>query len=866
MSSQNVTAADGSMRFFASTLAAWLLTALMAAAPAMAQDEEARPGIAGGAARDCTGLSTAPSTAAPRIPVARSGSVSAYEITSQSDLLSGNFADGQLHDFMLENDRIAVVVSRIGHVVHYAESGGNIIDAGSSMDRYDAVREFYTYFDDSWPRQAVYSSLQIVDDGSTGGPAVIRATGVDSDDPSIDVVTDYSLEVDVDHVIVTSTLTNRGSSAIVDFELGDCYTWGECQPFAPWHGFDIIGTTTASPWLAGTAETISYGYAGFYGDVWGPHGSSWSDMNATAATLGAGSSFSYSRAFVVGGSDISSVATLIHEILGQPRGSVNCTVLDKTTTQPIAGTVIRAFNDLGDIYLLMESDAAGEAGTTLPPGTWQLTAAAESYVPSSVWVVVPDGGAIDHDFLLVPEGIISPEIPAARPPRGDTLTVIQRPLVNIPALVVEGDVLTIDCIAAPGTTGWSAVLQHNAIEIPLTVQNTAYDPSTLWWEITCVVPQVPLYELYDLRVTADGEIKDVTRNAVKVIPEFKEDYYFIHITDTHLPTHMYYTEPGAENDTSEEVDLLEVMADIELINPEFVLLTGDFINEGELEDFLNWRVYTRGQALLSRFPVPVFLTAGNHDIGGWDATPPPDGTARRDWWRFFGWQRLDDPPPGAPWYTQNYSFDYGSVHYAGLEAYDNYDGWRYEIYGGESFTPGQIQWLNDDLAAASGSAAQVLFYHYDFQHELDLNALGVELALWGHVHKNKGSINTQPYDLATNRVCDGKRSYRLIQVSGGIVQPTETIYAGSSGQNLTIDFTPANNGTHDDVTAVITNDQDQRFEHGLIKFVMPTGYGSAQVTGGTLLQIDETGDFAIYYVSVDILSLSTVTVNLQLSP
>ncbi|RPJ49386.1 MAG: hypothetical protein EHM19_00330, partial [Candidatus Latescibacterota bacterium] len=41
---------------------------------------------------------------------------------------------------------------------------------------------------------------------------------------------------------------------------------------------------------------------------------------------------------------------------------------------------------------------------------------------------------------------------------GDTLTVIQRPLVNVPALVRPGDTLTIECEAAPGTTGWAASL------------------------------------------------------------------------------------------------------------------------------------------------------------------------------------------------------------------------------------------------------------------------------------------------------------------------------------------------------------------------------------------------------------------------
>jgi len=450
-------------------------------------------------------------------------------------------------------------------------------------------------------------------------------------------------------------------------------------------------------------------------------------------------------------------------------------------------------------------------------------------------------------------------------PIGDTLTVIQRPLINIPALVTSGDVLTIECDAGPGTTGWAAELIHDQVHVPLGILSSTYDASTLWWTLSAQVPSVSLHELYDLRVTADGGIEDVTWDAVHVIPEFKDDYYFILVTDPHLPTHLYNYQSGAEDDSSEVIDLREVIADVNIINPEFVLLTGDLINEGELEDYLGWRVYTRSQALLREFDVPVFLTAGNHDVGGWSDTPPSDGTARRDWWRFFGWKRLNDPPAGAPWYTQNYSFDYGPVHYIGLEAYINYDGWRSYIYGGESFTSGQLDWLDDEMASSSGSAAQVLFYHMDFADQINLNALGAEMALWGHIHRDEGSIYSQPYDLATNNVCDGERAYRLIRVSSGALQPRPTLSAGSSGSKLEVEYVPANDGGHDEVTAEITNDFSESFEHAQLKFRMPGGAIGAQVTGGTLVQVDDSDSMDVYYVAVDIQSNSfqQVTVTLD---
>ncbi len=448
---------------------------------------------------------------------------------------------------------------------------------------------------------------------------------------------------------------------------------------------------------------------------------------------------------------------------------------------------------------------------------------------------------------------------------GDTLTVIQRPLLNIPAIVTVGDTLAIKCEAAPGTSGWAAELVKDGLEVPMSVLSSTYDASTLWWEIEALVPAVPVHELYDLVVTANGGIDDATWNAVRVIPEFKDDYYFVHVTDPHLVTHLYYYEDGADTDTSEIVDLREVINDINIINPEFVLLTGDLLNEGELEEFLDKQYYTRSQALLTEFEVPVYLTSGNHDLGGWDDTPPPDGTARRNWWRFFGWKRCDDPPPGAPWYTQNYSFDYGPVHYIGLEAYINYDGWRYGTYDNDSFTSGQMQWLEDEIDAHSGSAAQVLFYHYDFSSQIRLRTLGADMALWGHTHSDDDDFS-HPYDIGTDNTCDGARSYRLIRVSSGTLQPTYTVSAGSSGDNLEVTYSPANDGTHNSVTAYITNDISERFEHGLIRFIMPNQPATFDVTGGTLLQTDDSGTHTVCYVGVDIQASSSPSVTITLNP
>jgi hypothetical protein len=789
------------------------------------------------------------------------GQLQAYKVTSSSDLLNGANAAGQVGDYIMENGFITVLISDIGHTGTYDENGGVILDMGTSSLRADALGQMYTYFDDDWPRQAAYSSIAVIDDGSGGGPAVIRVQGVDSIDPNLEVTTDYSLiNSEVSYVTITTTVINTGSTVYSDFELGDAFQWGSCEKYAPGYGSAVSGSTSQI-WLAGTSDTIYYGYTSPPDTMWGPHGGAWSDVNLTTASLGPGEEATYTRYLVMSSQDLARTVWVIHELWNLPVGAVACSVTTDGGSTAISGAIVEAHDTQDDPYLQMKTDPSGYAIANMSPGDWRLVASALGYGPQETWQTIVLNDTTSHLFILAPEDTVVA-------PKGDTLTVIQRPLLNIPALVRPGDTLNINCDADPTATGWSARLEHELSQVPLTILSSSYDATTLWWTIKAEIPPVPLYELYDLIVTADGGIADTTWQAVKVIPEFRDDHYFIHITDTHLPTHLFYYESGADTDTSEINDLRAVVDDINIINPEFVLLTGDLVNEGELEDYLNRRYYTRAQKLLTEFEVPVFLTSGNHDIGGWDSTPPPDGTARRDWWRFFGWRRLDDPPPGAPWYTQNYSFDYGPVHYVGLEAYDNYDQWRLGIYGNASFTSGQMDWLDDDLAEASGSISQVLFYHYDFSDQIDLNSLNVEMTLWGHIHYDQGSITTTPYDLATDNVCDGDRAYRLIRVQNGVLHPTETISAGSSGNNLTVQYSPANDGTHTSVTASIDNNQDERFEYSLLRFLMPSG--SVSVTGGSLIQVDDSDIPVVCYVAVDIPANSnqsvTVTVNENTNP
>ncbi len=774
-------------------------------------------------------------------------------ISSSSQLLGGPEAAGQVGDILLSNTEISVVITSLNHPFGYANTGGCIVDAALTSSLHDTFGQLYIYLDDDWPRQANYTSLNILEDGSGNNPARVRAQGIDSQNPAITIVTDYVLADGATEIVITSTVTNGSGAVLNDFELGDAFQWNGCENFAPGYGFNVSGTTYEN-WIAGAAGSQAYGYFGNGAMMWGPNGNGWSDINVLSTNINVGSQVEYMRFFHVGSGGVASVTSRAHAVAGLEVGTLSGSVSRDDNGAALAGASVDIYDGNGSIYTQIITDANGEGQVTLTPGNYRLVANTAFFSPVEQWYTINLSSTTVFTFLM------DEDESNGSYALGDTLTVIQKPLLNIPAIVQGGDSFIINCQADPATTGWSATLQHGLTEVFLVVNSATYNTATTWWDLDVQIPDIDLNELYNLRVTADGGLDDTSRHAVQVIESEHEDFYFLHITDTHLPTHLYYDNSASWTDTSEVVDLRSIIQDAELINPAFVLHTGDLINEGELEDFQQRRYYSRSQQVLGEFSVPVYLIAGNHDIGGWNSTPPSDGTARRDWWRFYGWNILNDPPAGAPLHTQNYSFDYAGVHFTALEAYDNYDMWRSDIYGTESFTAAQMDWLSNDLASSSYSLAQVLFYHFDFSSQLNLSSLGVDMALWGHIHSNEGSLNSPPYNLATDQVCDEGRNYRLIRVHDGVLDPRPTLSAGSTGQNLSVNYAPSNYGAADSVTAIITNSHAENFQHGRLIFNMPKNQATPLVNGGTLVQIDNSGETSFWYVDVDIAAQGTTTV------
>ena len=469
---------------------------------------------------------------------------------------------------------------------------------------------------------------------------------------------------------------------------------------------------------------------------------------------------------------------------------------------------------------------------------------------------------------------------------GDTLTTIWRPLPNLPALARPGDSFTVWANAPSTATNWAATLKYGALEVPLAPLGGGWQASKSRFELSFGVPAGVPEEVYALILTSDSTLPDTAAHAVKVLPQYLNDYYFAQVTDTHLPTHALSSN-GTINvaDTSGMGDFDAVINDLNVIHPQFIIHTGDLVNEGELEEYLGMFEMSRALGMINRLRDPVWISSGNHDIGGWGATPPPDGTSRKDWWRHFGWPFLGNPPAGDSYHSQDYTFDYGPLHVIGLEAYINngsYDHYLQNIWGAQSFTAEQMSWLRADIAAQPPGTHKLLFYHYDFGgtlangnagsnfSQINPDSLGIDGDIWGHNHgvaENKNRARTaRPFDLGLQSVID-YRAFRIFRVHNGVMSPAPMHRAGGTASaptdSMSLAWTAPNDGTVSALGATVVNRFGEAFEYSRLVFNMADHDSTFTVTGGTIAQVLRQGGIASVYVDFTLPASGSAVVSVQ---
>jgi 3',5'-cyclic AMP phosphodiesterase CpdA len=166
------------------------------------------------------------------------------------------------------------------------------------------------------------------------------------------------------------------------------------------------------------------------------------------------------------------------------------------------------------------------------------------------------------------------------------------------------------------------------------------------------------------------------------------EFTFIHASDTHLA-------PAVVARTQR----FRALADS--LNPAFVIITGDLVRDalrvGETEAAGYYDLFDREAAL---FKNPVWTVPGNHENFG----------IERDKSKV----EKTHPLYGREMYHRHrgpdyYSFNYGGVHFVGLNTVDIDDQWYYGHVDSR-----QLAWLERDLALVPAAMPVVTFNHIPF--------------------------------------------------------------------------------------------------------------------------------------------------------
>lgn len=467
-----------------------------------------------------------------------------------------------------------------------------------------------------------------------------------------------------------------------------------------------------------------------------------------------------------------------------------------------------------------------------------------------------------------------------------------RPRFATPAIVALDSAtnrqFTAEVRAAGSARHWRATIANDLRAWPCQVVSADYGrinrDTEPGWRINIRVPADAPPELFSLIVASDDGIS-VQPQAVSVTTAFATNFYLLHMTDEQI-VNVLHTDPSGQFHhgvgTWEEMKWMQ--QPVNLINPRFVLVTGDQIDfNGALDGWNNWdnwdyrphgqKIFTAEETTklenrLSNlyldchrgYRVAYVQTPGNHDV-----TPPGKRLSGTD---------IDWHPRSVSIYERifgqrSYSFRMGDFY---VLMHDWSDA-------------GLKQWAAADYAATwndPGITYRLIGEHYHtfWDGAPDGNSAfrpaACDLLLIGHGH-TVATMQSKPYWIymdgpsfrygRTGFFNFRRRSHGWTcdQTDGPRNPETDTfpLFTDNGATNLIRASEPdAMNLTTNQVT--INNDLPQNFYDGRVRFVLPRGKYGRVTHGEILAEYDcDNGTNTAVLVRVNIPACGAVTVGIQ---
>lgn len=395
---------------------------------------------------------------------------SAFQVDDADQLIPGATAEGQIGDYMLENDQVRFVIEGDTRMISPCPYGGNVIDLSTQTPgAEDSLGEICIMVQMGQTMDP--DAFAVLADGSDGGAAVLAVTGhielldwinvlgmidgfipglvttlsVDTENVAPYTITVYYvLHPDAHHLDVITAIRHDGDEPLTTPFLHLIDSSGPVELFNPlsskggW-GFNPLGATSIAaeilPFVAFWGQQTSFAYLpsepdlggrdlpvhGSYlaisGLVWALWGSDDVIPVLTATprslptldgmiTLEGGDVVARHHRLFVGDGQVADVVDAVYAAEAVETGILEGTLLDGTS-QPVAGARITAIADDRAFNQAVSADD-GTYAMAVPPGDYDVTARLPGRVtPNPGDVTVTAGETSQADLVLSSSGTLS---------------------------------------------------------------------------------------------------------------------------------------------------------------------------------------------------------------------------------------------------------------------------------------------------------------------------------------------------------------------------------------------------------------------------------------------------------------------------
>jgi hypothetical protein len=449
------------------------------------------------------------------------------------------------------------------------------------------------------------------------------------------------------------------------------------------------------------------------------------------------------------------------------------------------------------------------------------------------------------------------------------------------AVVKQGGTFEVWFDADVGQTVSSVQLKSQYLTVNATKISTTgtweYDfmsKNTYNTKLTVTVPANTPADRYELILNTSTGVESST-GAVKVIQDYKNEYYIAGTSCAHRWQSMDANGDGVVNTSSSDINvndgyfILRKMSEIikiaEIMDVELFFEAGDNMysvrNNPDRETSYFHGLPQYGILGMHDLSSATFMTSGNHEA--------PDNVADTE----TSFELADFYNTYYGLYAHNIA--YGNARYCSAA-----DGW-----GAANNLSGQATRANTWLNSVGRGNLIVAIMHIKDGSEFQ-NVVAQDITLCGHNHfianENPHMLGTTPQYVADSVRDPGNFEFNLFKINNStgvfttpsgidarcqVVQSDTQAVITNPAQwipNLRLTFASNNNGSANSNVATITNNYHFAIENAKIRFVMPLGNTYA-VSEGTIKQAFNGTSVQVVDVAITVPANSVKTVNISLA-